>query len=103
VISQGWVDATLLDLPVLSKFDIRLELADVVREIFGPGNGVKAGPPSGLTWRRYGRGLQADAETVLQARLATLAEKKAKQAAERAAREAARAEREANQKHKLPF
>jgi hypothetical protein len=99
VISQGWIDATLVELPVLSKSDIRSELTYVVREIFGPGNGVKAGPPSGLTWRRYGRGLQADAETALRARLVTLAEKKA----ERAAREAGRVEQEARQKRDLPF
>jgi hypothetical protein len=102
-ISQGWADATLLELPVLSKSDIRSAFADIAREIFGPGNGVKAGSPSGLTWRRYGRGLQVDAEAALKVRLARRAEEKAKQAAENAAREAERVEQEASRKRELPF
>jgi hypothetical protein len=102
-ISQEWVDASLLELPALSKNDLRSAFADATREIFGSDNGVKTGPPSGLTWRRYGRGLQADAETALKARLATLAEKKAKLAAEHAARDAERAEQEGSRKRELPF
>jgi hypothetical protein len=97
-ISQRWADDVLLELPVLTKSDIRSAFADIAREILGPGEGVKAGPPSGLTWRRYGRGLQADAETALKSRLASLAENKAKQSAEHVAREAERAEQEAKRK-----
>jgi hypothetical protein len=104
-ISQEWVDASLLELPALSKNDIRSAFADVTREIFGPGNGVKAGPPSGLTWRRYGRGLQANAETALKARLVAIAEMKTKLVADKAAREreATRIKEKASQTNELPF
>jgi hypothetical protein len=97
-ISQVWLDAILTELPVLNKTNIRLAFADITREISGDGSGVKAGPPLGLTWRRYGRGLQADAEAALNARLMALAEKKAKKSAEEAARkrEAERAKEDAS-------
>jgi hypothetical protein len=87
-VSQAWRDAVLLELPALNKNDIRLAFADITLEICAGGNGVTAGPSSGLTWRRYGRGLQADAEAALKARLVALAEQKAIQ--KRAAEEAMR-------------
>jgi hypothetical protein len=104
-ISQVWRDAALLELPALSNSDIRGAFADISWEIRGAGNGVKAGPPSGLTWRRYGRGLQADVEVALKARLMKLAEAKAKKSAEDAERKrkAERAKEGANQERELPF
>jgi hypothetical protein len=104
-ISQVWRDGVLAELPALSKSDIRSAFADISREVQGAGNGVKAGPPSGLTWRRYGRGLQADAEAAVKALLMTLAEAKAKKSAEdeERKRKAERAKEEASQVRNLPF
>jgi hypothetical protein len=76
-VSQEWVDAVLLELPVLSFIDIRMAITEIDREVFRGGRGAKVGSPSGLTWRRYGRGLQVDAETALKARLVKLAEESA--------------------------
>jgi hypothetical protein len=105
VISQIWFHGVLAELPALSKSDIRSAFADISWEIRGAGDGDKAGPPSGLTWRRYGRGLQADVEVALKARLVMLTGEKAKKSAEQATRmrEAERAKEEASRKCQLPF
>ena len=105
MISQLWFDEVLAELPALSKSDIRTAFADISWEIRCAGNGDKAAPPSGLTWRRYGRGLQADVEVALKTRLVMLAGEKAKRSAEHATRmrEAERAKEGANQERGLPF
>jgi hypothetical protein len=103
VISQAWVNAVLLELPVLCVDDIRPAFTEISREIAKGGKDHKVGPPSGLTWRRYGRGLQAEAEAALKALIVARAEQKAKRAAEEAMRKReVECAKEANQE-RCPF
>jgi hypothetical protein len=103
-ISQSRLDAVLAELPALGNSDIRLAFSGIEQEIHATSD-IKEAKSSSLTWRRYGRGLQVDAEAALKTRLIALAEEKAKKSEAETARrrEAERAKQQATKTEQLPL
>ena len=102
--SQAWLDAILADQPAIDLHDVRRVFNEITREIRS-GSTLEVGPPDTLTWRRYGLGLQADAEKALKSRLVTLAGERetARAKAEEAMRQTNKVEGKRSGRAELPF